>query len=268
MPRNPEDTTHFGRWLYRFYHYPRRQLASRNPDFWLYLLLRRVRGGPFAGMRYVGESPNLRIGPALLGTMETEIQPFVRRLLAQDFDVFVNAGAAEGYYTVGFARFGRAGRVIAFEGAAAGRALIRLMARRNGVAAKVDVRGFCTAETLAAALAGSRHPGLLLDIEGHEAEALDPAKVPQLRQAAVIVELHEWEKPVADILRPRFVDTHMIEEVWTRPLMPADLPANLAPATWFFSRAKLLQLADEHRGRDMRWWLLTPKLAEPPQSVP
>ncbi len=56
MPRNPDDPSLPGWLLYRFFHGPRNQLRRRNHDFWLYLLLRHVRGGPFTSLRYVGES--------------------------------------------------------------------------------------------------------------------------------------------------------------------------------------------------------------------
>jgi hypothetical protein len=261
MPRNPDDPSRAGWFLYRFFHGPRGQLRRRNPDFLLYLLLRRVRGGPFAGLRYVGESPNPQIAPFLLGLNEMEIWPFVRRLLAPGFDVFVNVGAAEGYYAVGFARFGAVPRVIAYEGDQLGRILTRFMARKNGVNDRLDVRGSCNPELLSEAISPFARPALLIDVEGYEEELADPAKVPGLRRATMIIELHEHRRPMADILQPRFAATHEIEEVWTRPRAPADLPKNLWPATMFFPHDRLLELGTEHRSGPMRWWLLTPKSA-------
>ena len=260
MPRNPDDPSLAGWLLYRFWHVPRNALRERKGDFLLYLLAgRRVCSGPFAGMRYVGSSPNPHIGSALLGTIELEIRPFVQRLLESDCDVFVNIGAAEGYYAAGFARFGRMPRVIAYEGDRLGRILTRFMARRNGVAAKLDMRGYCTPQSLAEALAPFRHPALLVDIEGFEAEVLDPQLNPHLSRALMIVELHEQEKPMADLLRPRFAATHTIEEIWSQPRTPADLPDRTGLARWFFPPERLLQFTDEARGRPMRWWLLTPR---------
>jgi hypothetical protein len=255
----PDEPSRPGWLLFRFIHYPLLQLRSRNPDFWLYLLLRRVRGGPFAGLRYVGQSPSPQIGPFLLGMGEMEIWPFVRRVLAAEFDAFVNIGAAEGYYAVGMARFSRVPRVISYEGSRLGRILTRFMARKNGVADRIDVRGFCDPARLADALAPIARPALLIDVEGYEEELADPARVPALRRATMIIELHEHRKPMADILRPRFAATHAIEEIWTRPRTLDDLPRNLWPATMFFSRARLLELGTEPRQGPMRWWLLTPK---------
>lgn len=269
MPRNPDDPSRLGWLLYRFFHAPLNALRQRNGDFLLYLLAgRRVRSGPFAGLRYVGSSPNPHIGSALLGTLELEIRPMLDRLLAQEHDVFVNIGAAEGYYAVGFAKFGRAPRVIAYEGDRFGRILTRFMARRNGVADRLDMRGYCDPAGLAGALAPFARPALLVDIEGFEAAVLDPAVNPHLARSTMIVELHEHELPMAELLRPRFAATHAVEETWSRPRTSADLPPRLGLAGIFFSPERLLAFTDERRGRAMRWWLLTPRpdptLAAPP----
>lgn len=263
MSRNPDDPSLLGALAYRCVHYPLKQLRSRNPEFWLYLLLRHVRAGPFRGMRYVGESCNPRIAPFLIGLNEREIWPFVRQLVDSAPDVIVNVGAAEGYYAVGFAMRVPAARVIAFEGNRHGRILTRTMARRNGVAARVEVRGSCDPAALAASLAPARRPAVLMDVEGYEETLLDPATVPALARSTIIVELHEHQRPMADILRPRFEPTHVITEAWSRLPTTADLPENLWPATVFFSPARLVQLGNEERGRPMRWWLLTPSRLAP-----
>jgi hypothetical protein len=257
--RNPDEPSFLGWLVYRWFHYPRRQLQIRNPDFWLYLLLRRVRGGPFAGLRYVGESPSPQIGPNLLGLNELEIWPFIRRIQQGDFDLFVNVGAAEGYYAVGMARFSRIPRVISYEGNRLGRNLTRHMARKNHVADRMDVRGSCDPAGLAEALASARQPALVMDVEGYEEVLADPARVPSLRRTTMIIELHEHARPMAEILRGRFSGTHAIEESWTRERTLGDLPASLWPASLFFSRPRLLQLGTEGRADAMRWWLLTPK---------
>jgi hypothetical protein len=267
MPRNPDDPSPLGWLAYRFFHAPRTAWRKRQPDFLLYLLVgRRVCSGPFAGLRYVGSSPNEHIGDALLGTLEKEIHPFVQRLLREEFDVFVNIGAAEGYYAIGFAVFGRVPRVIAYEGDRFGRVLTRFMARRNGVAEKLEMRGYCEAADLVDTLAPFRRPALLVDIEGFEAKVLDPAINPHLARATMIVELHEMQLPMADLLRPRFAATHTIEEVWGQPRTAADLPAHMGAARLWFSRERLVKCMDERRGQAMRWWLLTPRTA--PTTAP
>lgn len=259
MARNPDDPSLAGWLAYRFFHTPRNQLLRRNREFLLYLLLRHVRGGPFRGLRYVGSSPNPQIAPFLLGLNEMEIWPFVERLIAGNFDCFINIGAAEGYYAVGMARFSRVPRIISYEGDRLGRILTRFMARKNHVADRVDVRALCTPGLLADALAPFSRPSLLMDVEGYEEILADPAVNPHLARTTMIIEIHEHAVPMAELLRMRFAGTHDIEEVWTRPRTASDLPASLWPATLFFSPARLLDLGIEHRNSPMRWWLLSPK---------
>lgn len=261
MSRNPDDPSLPGWLVFRFVHTPYNQLRRRNRDFLLYLLLRHVRGGPFAGLRYVGDSPNPQIAPFLLGLNEMEIWPFVDRLRESEHDAFIDIGAAEGYYVAGMARFSRIPKIISYEGDRFGRILTRFMARKNGVADRVDVRGLCSPELLQAALAPFARPSLLMDVEGYEEVLADPVAIPHLRRTTLLIELHEHEKPMADILRPRFAATHAIEEIWTRPRTIEDLPKSLWPASWFFSRQRLLELGTEHRAAPMRWWLLTPQPA-------
>lgn len=261
MARAPDDPSLLGWLAYRFLHAPLLHCRQRNAEFLLYLLLRRVRSGPFAGMRYVGDSPNLHIAPSLLGLNELELRPWVQRLMAGRFDAFINVGAAEGYYAVGMARFSSIPRIIAYEGNQSGRVLTRFMARRNGVADRVEARGACSPELLTAALAPLLRPALLMDVEGYEEVLADPAANPHLGRTTMLIELHEQQKPMAEILRPRFAATHGIEEIWTRPRALTDLPPSLWPASLFFSRERLLELGTERRDGPMRWWLLTPKLS-------
>jgi len=259
MPRNPDDPSLAGWLAYRFVHTPWNQLRRRNSEFLLYLLLRTVRGGPFTGLRYVGTSPNPQIAPFLLGLNELEIWPFVTRLIAGGHDGFINVGAAEGYYAAGMARFSPIPKVVCFEGDRLGRILTRFMARKNGVADRVEVRGLCSPETLRDALAPFDRPALLMDVEGYEEVLADPVAIPALARTTLIIELHEHTRAMAELLRPRFAATHTLEEIWTRPRTSDDLPDSLFPASWFFSRGRLLALGSEHRGGPMRWWLLTPR---------
>lgn len=258
MIRDPDDPSRLGWLAFRFWHSPLSQWRRHNPEFLVYLLLRRVRGGPFAGLRYVGDSPNPQIAPFLLGLNEKELWPFVQQLIAGEHDGFVNVGAAEGYYTVGMARFSTIPKIISYEGDRFGRILTRFMARKNGVAGRIETRGLCDPAGLKEVLAPFKRPALLMDVEGYEEILADPVGNPHLARTTMIIELHEHQKPMAELLRPRFAKTHALSEVWTQPRTIDDLPSALSPASWFFSRQRLLELGTERRAGRMRWWLLTP----------
>jgi len=160
-----------------------------------------VRGGPFVGLRYwaVGDAPI----PKLLGCYEAEILPWIERAIASAPRRFVDIGAADGYYAVGFAKRGIP--VDAFEMSPLARRRCRELAQRNGVA--IALHGRATASRLRALdLEGAF---VLSDCEGAEADLFTPRVVSGLATATVVVELHERARPgVTELLRGRFAPSH------------------------------------------------------------
>lgn len=221
----------------------------------------RVRGGPFCGMRYVRDSVCSTLAPKLLGTYERELNDWVERLIARSFSSVLNIGAAEGYYAVGLARRCPRTRVVAFEGEAHGRALLAELAALNGVSERVIIEGFCTTESLAPHLVSASAPLLIVDIEGGEIGLLDLEKLPALRRCPMLIELHEFEQPAAEILRTRFAPSHTIEERWAVPRSVLDLPATLRLPARAFGPARFLTALDEQRPGLMRWFLCEPREA-------
>jgi hypothetical protein len=207
-----------------------------------------VRRGPFAGLRY----PPAAVGHAsllaakLLGSYEEELADIVSGLVASGFRRLINVGAGEGYYAVGFALGSPGTTVLAFEASRHQRALCRRIGAHNGV--ELTIGGTLTTDELrrleidAATL-------LIVDIEGHETELLDPELVPSLAHATLLVELH----PVADARPPdlvirRFEPTHELVLVTGRDRDPADYPEHPDPI-----------LVDEGRPRHQLWALITPR---------
>jgi hypothetical protein len=219
----------------------------------------RVRGGPFLGMRYVPDTVCNALAAKLLGTYELELTAWIERLVARDFATLLNVGSAEGFCAVGFARRCRRLRVVAFETYPHFRALLAKVAARNAVADRIAIEGFCTIGSLRPHLAGGAAPLLIVDIEGGEVALLDPAQLPALRQCTMLVELHEWEHPAADILRARFGSSHEIEERWTRPRGAGDLPALWRWASRLLGPSRFVAALAEHRSGPMRWFLLEPR---------
>jgi hypothetical protein len=223
----------------------------------------RVRRGPFRGMRYLRDRVCNALAAKLLGAYELELADWIERLVAQDCATLINIGAAEGYYAVGFARRCARLRVVAFEGYPHFRALLAKLAARNGVADRIAIEGLCTIETLRPHLTGPGGPLLIVDIEGGEIALLDPAQLPALRHCPMLIELHEWEQPAADILRGRFSASHEIEERWTRPREARDLPAVWRWGTRILGTGRFVQALAEHRNGSMRWFLCQPRQSSP-----
>jgi len=149
-----------------------------------------VRRGPFAGMRYATASAvGSTLTPKLLGSYEAELHPVFTEVVARGYRHVIDIGAAEGFYAVGLAMRLPNAAVVAYETSARGRRLIRANAIANGVQGRVAVEGTCTAGSFA-----SRPiPGdtlVVCDCEGAEYHLIDPARVPGLDAADVLLELH------------------------------------------------------------------------------
>jgi hypothetical protein len=213
-----------------------------------------VLSGPFAGMRYINEIVWGPITPKWLGTYESELHPVMDKILAEaKYETVVDVGAAEGYYAVGLARHFSKSTVFTFDFDLRG----RMQQRRLAVINKVNnlVVGFrCDAMELQKRLnAGS---GLLIcDIEGFEAQLLDPSAVPSLSHTDIVVEVHPAEgrsiSEVRDLLIQRLRKTHDIEVIESRRrevtdgrhLVPLEIPD-----------AQVLELVDEGRP-GLQYWL-------------
>ena len=192
-------------WLASPLAYPSAQLARQTRC--------RVLLGPFAGMRYPFSflPRNLFLGPFQVGSYEGELHPTVESIVASRPEVLVNVGAAEGYYAVGLARRLPELTVIAFEADSALQAAGQRLARLNGVEARIETRAECTPAELASL--GERLAGrpvcVLMDCEGCEGELADPAAVPWLANASLLIELHtSIDGEIERRLSERFASTH------------------------------------------------------------
>lgn len=171
-----------------------------------------VQDGPFRGLR-LGRTIHWGhdMIAMLLGQYEAEVAAalFARDLRA--YSVFVDIGAANGYFAVGMAL--KAGLpVVAFEIDPASRAVIRANAALNGI--DLDLREEATPAALDAVLGGAERKAkgralILVDIEGAELAVLDPAAAPGLATADLVVENHVVEgRSSVDILAERLAATH------------------------------------------------------------
>jgi len=188
-----------------------------------------VHEGPFAGMKYVRTATGSSFLAKLIGSYECELHPLLRELLATPYESVVDVGCAEGYYAVGFARCGKAKRVYAFDTDAEARLLCRRLASLNGMDDRVVVRGECNPETMEAVLKQGRSL-VICDCEGYEMVLLDPERAPSLRNADVLVELHDCFNPeISPVMLPRFEATHDLLLIHTTPRRPEEygLPESL-----------------------------------------
>lgn len=220
----------------------------------------RVLAGPFRGLRYVPESVGSVHFAKLLGTYERELWPHIGKLIDRAPDGIINIGAGEGYYAAGLAWRLPGTRVTAFETDAFGRELIGRIAALNQIGARVDIRGCCTPADLAAALAGIERPAIVIDAEGAEGDLLDPARIPALVRADILVEVHDFIAPLGELLLTRFSPTHQCEEIWSRPRTARDLPFPIRTIAFTPWAGRAVRVMDEQRPGPMRWFWLEPRI--------
>lgn len=226
--------------LYRFAHGIKQSLRERAYNREIAPILRHiapdgtptVHHGPFAAMRYVQQSVCGVLGPKLVGSYEHELHGVIQSVVSKGYERVIDVGCAEGYYAVGLARLMPETAVYAFDANKRAIQLCRDLARANGVADRVNLRGRCRQEELRACLI----PGsfVLMDCEGAEAELLDPAAIPALADCDLLVELHDFIRPgISKEVTGRFLSTHLVTMLPTEPRDPSrygclqGLPAEL-----------------------------------------
>jgi hypothetical protein len=171
-----------------------------------------VQHGPFAGLKLPTSGSWGNLAPLLVGCYEEELHPVIEELIDVRPQLIVSVGSAEGYYAIGLARRLPDATVHAFDIDEEAQRLTRHTARLNGVEARVHIAGECTSEALAQLVT----PGALLvvDCEGCELALLRPDRVPSLRAATMLVEMHDIDDPeTSSKLLAAFRSTHKIRIV-------------------------------------------------------
>jgi hypothetical protein len=193
-----------------------------------------VLAGPFAGLR-CPRSGGTGGYWDMLGTYEQSLQPVVEHIIRQPPRVIIVVGAAHGYYVGGFAKRCPDTRVVAYEMDPTRVDLMNKYLRLNGVIDRVETHvARCGVEDLSAELRREPHALIFMDVEGAEDLLLDPEEVPALREAEILVELHDIFVPgVTDRIQRRFADSHRqtihVEALPQKPSLPATFERLLRP---------------------------------------
>ena len=197
----------------------------------------------------------------LLGTWELELAGTWEKILSQDFKLMVDVGAAEGYYAVGMALRKPRAKVVAFEMEGRIRDNLRTLNYLNE--ADVEIRGKCEIQDLESF--GQRLVGafILMDVEGYETMLLDPEKVPALKKATILVELHDmYSEGCTELLEERFECTHKIEKIDGLPRSKRHFSEAVGSMACIFSSQRAIGYMDEGRPNLMSWYYMCPKEGE------
>lgn len=218
-----------------------------------------VQSGPFRGMQYISKSHrHSALPPKLLGTYERELSGPLEEAISMRYDLVVDIGAGEGYYAVGFALRLTNAKVIAYEMESSARDLLRELARLNNVQDQITVHGLCTKQSLTSSLSVEGKPLLICDAEGAEVILLDPVRIPALRSAFILVELHEGIiGGLSEEIRERFASTHTIQSIHQEPRARSEFPYKTLSTTLlpgFIDYAM-----DERRAYQQMWYWMKPR---------
>jgi len=181
----------------------------------------KVKRGAFEGLEYPAKALGHTnyLSSKLMGVYEPQVVSFLDEH-AGSAEVFVDLGSGDGFFCVGVARLASP-RIIGYETNRFERQLAESIASANGVT--FEARGLAGVDELKSLPEGNLL--LLSDIEGLEEDFIDPALVPRLADATMVVETHEQFRPnVIETLTRRFEDTHTVTRLFAAPPSPEQHP--------------------------------------------
>jgi hypothetical protein len=137
----------------------------------------------------------------------------LRRLARRGHTAVVDIGCAEGYYAIGLARMLPNVQVYAYDTDPDARRLCAEMASANGVADRVHVGGFCSAEALRDIPLGS-HALIISDCEGYELSLFTPETAAALADHDLLIEVHDFiHLGLSSKLRPILEHAHNVRSI-------------------------------------------------------
>ncbi len=181
-----------------------------------------VLSGPFKGMDYGVRASEGSRAARLIGAYEASLAPVIELIVARGYDLVIDVGSAEGYYAVGLARRMPAAKVLARDENPKAQRLCAALAALNGVGARVEIGG--RMEHADFDICKTARTVVICDIEGAEADLLDPARAPGLLAADILVEAHDCITPgLTKLIAQRFMATHSVQVIG-RKLNDSGLP--------------------------------------------
>ena len=158
----------------------------------------------------------------LLGSYEASLAPIIEDIVTKAYALIIDVGSAEGYYAVGLARRLPKARVLARDANPKAQALCAALAAANDVADRVEIGGLMQHADFD--ICKGQKTLVVCDIEGAEAELLDPVRAPGLRAADILVEAHDTLRHgLSHLLVERFKATHHVRVIG-RKLDDSGLP--------------------------------------------
>ncbi len=224
----------------------------------------KIRYGPFSGTQLIQDSRWSGADKAsmLLGIYEFEMLTALVNA-AEGRRVFIDVGAADGYYAIGGTASKLFEHAICFEMNPEGREIIRQQSLANGVSSQVSVLGTATDGFLEEAQGQHRfalsETVILMDIEGAEFELLSDPLIEKIKEAFLIVEIHDFFSSnhlAAEELLSRLSTRYDINVVKQGARNP-----NIFPELSSWNDDDRWLICSESRSQQMSWFVCRPKRA-------
>jgi len=219
-----------------------------------------IKYGPFAGMIFSRDHwwGNSDRGAMLLGIYEQEILNAIMSV-QNKYNVFIDLGAADGYYSIGSLISQKFNVSYAFEISIKGREVIQKNATLNNCSNKLHIFGEATKNFYKSIPKKELDSAvILIDIEGAEFSLFDSELFSNLKKSIIFIELHDWI----------FKDGKKKLEILLKEIRPFFKVSTLRTASRDLSRFSELSeysdserwlIASEGRPRLMSWLRLDPK---------
>lgn len=179
-----------------------------------------VRYGPFRGLKLISDSSwNIADRAAMLfGLYEQEVLNSLQSI-PSIYKIFIDLGAADGYYGVGVLVNKMFEKTYCFETSEKGREIIKRNAALNGVADSIVILGAANKDFhKEVSQSDLTQAVLLIDIEGGEFALLNKRSFQTFSNSIIFIELHDWvDDAERKILRLKddAQETHKISVLWT-----------------------------------------------------
>lgn len=149
-----------------------------------------VKYGPFKGMKMLEEQTwGVETISKLLGNYEKHVVTKVVEL-SDKHDLFVDIGAADGYFAIGFIVSESFSRCICYESSPRSRAALRKNASVNSVEDKIKIEEYANHTNISKLLTENPSCFILCDIEGGEFELFDDEILRLAKNCTILIELH------------------------------------------------------------------------------
>jgi hypothetical protein len=153
-----------------------------------------VRYGLFEGLKLNRETwwGKSDLGSQCLGFYEKEILNLIAR--RGPYEIFLDIGAADGYYAVGMLQSRMAKKVICFETSKEGQLAIQKNWITNNSVGELNVHGEANQLSIekAAKDIHKKKSLVLVDIEGFEFSLLSKDVISLLKECELVIEIHNW----------------------------------------------------------------------------